>query len=451
MFSFGMRPLRVAALLAAAVLAPSLAPAAPATIPFGTIKPQFSYQKSTIAVVPFNVSNSSLEIEAIPRIVRNDLTLSGFFDQVADQKAANRQNLIDNTKQGVDFTQWKSMGVQYYLMGQVNESGGQYSVSTILYDVASGRQVMNRVFTESTPRLRLLAHSISDAVIKYTNSVDGPCRTKLLFATEQVPGTKEIAIMDWDGFNAKAITSLGKLATTPSWGANGTEFYFTSYHGNRANVYGMQLVPDAALNFSGGSMWTIAAYGGTNHSPVWSPTARRIAMVLSKDGNSELYTCGRDGSGLSRVTKTSFTEGSPGWSPDGTRLAFTSNDGQGVQIYVGGADGGGRTKVTNQGSWSDGVSFSPDGTRLAFAFRAGNVSDIFTCSADGSNPRRLTQGQGNNESPTWAPDGVHLAFSSNRTGQWQIYVMMDDGSNQRQITTTGRNTLPDWGPIPPTK
>ncbi len=413
-----------------------------------TVKPNVSYRQPVIAIVPFNSTGTSLDTETIPRIIRNDLRLSGLFSPPEDQTMANRQNIIDHRRKSINFEFWREkIGAQYYLMGNLQESNGQLQISALLYDIPSQRLVLNRKFSGSVARMRDLAHQVSDAIILQIHGIEGACRTKILFVTEQVPGTREIAICDWDGFGAKTVTNFNKIATNPTWGSNGTEQYFLSYHGNRANIYGMQLVPDSALRFNPGSIWTIAAYGGTNHSPAWSPAARRIALVLSKDGNSEIYTVQRDGKNLQRLTRTKATEGSPAWSPDGTRIAYTSNEAGGVHLFSMNANGSQKRQLTRLGSWNDAVSWSPDGTRLAFVSRQNSINDIYVCDADGSNIRRLTQGKRNNESPSWAPNGTHLIFSSDRSGRYQLYIMLDDGSQQNQITTSGANRVPDWGPF----
>ncbi|CAN5464217.1 Tol-Pal system beta propeller repeat protein TolB [soil metagenome] len=422
--------------------------AAPSDNNLGVVHMQPNTKPTVIAVCPFNVTGSGVEVETVPRIIRNDLELSGWFKSPPDQGAVNRLNLYDNRSGQIHFDEWTQMGVENYLMGKMTEDATSYHIQILLYDIKSQRTVITREFVDRKERLRDLSHQVSDAVIKFLKGVDGATRTKLLYVTERVPGTKEIGIMDADGFNAKPVTNLGKLATSPSWGANGTEAYFTSYHGNRANIYGMQLRPDASLDFIPGSMWTIAAYGGTNHSATWSQAAGEIAMVLSKDGNSEIYESKRDGSSLKRLTQSKFTEGSPAWSPDGRRVAFATNEAGGVQLFTMNADGSGKRQLTTRGSWNDAPSWSPAGDKIAFVSRIGGANEIFLISANGGEYHRLTEGQRNNESPVWAPDNSHIAFSSNRSGTWQIYMMLDDGSSQKQLTSTGRSTLPDWGPNP---
>lgn len=418
------------------------------------IRPTYEYDQSTINVAQFNTTNTSIDINTLPKVIRRDLELTGFFKMPENQKMANQQNIIDNKKGNINFGFWKeTLKVEHYLMGKVTEQDGYLTVTVLLYDIPSQRVIMKRNFSDTKEKVRLLGHRISDEVLLQLKGIEGVATTKLIFVSSQIPRTKEVAAIDWDGFNMQMLTHYDKLATMPTWGSKGTEMYFTSYHGNRANIYGMQLPRDAAFNLVAGSTWTIAAYGGTNHSPSWNEKNRRIALVLSKDGNSEIYTSDRGGKDLRRLSTTRYTEGSPTWSPDGSKVAFTSNDNGQIHLYIMNADGSGRKRITTKGSWNDAVSWSPEGSRLAYVKRSEGKNDIYIADAAGEETyvRRLTMGQGNNESPSWAPNGTHLAYSSDRSGRWHLYVMLDDGSNQRQITTQGSNTMPDWGPVPPQK
>jgi len=420
----------------------------------GKVRPSYRYEKTLINVAAFNVTGTSLEPETLSRIIRNDLTLSGFFSMPPDQRWANTLNVSDARSGNINWAEWEKMGAKHYLMGRVTESGANTSVEVLLYDVDSKSLVINRrVVTAPTAQIRMLAHQISDIVVKFTQGVDGVARTRLTFVSELIPKNREVSVMDWDGFDPRQMTKTGNLVATPSWGLNGTEIYYTSYVGNRARVFGTQLKQDASLNFSPSSQWIIADYGGSNHTPSWSATAKRVALVLSRDGNSEIYSALRDGSDLRRLTETAFTEGSATWSPDGSKIAFVSNDSGAPHVFVMNADGTGRRRLTTRGGWNDEPNWSPDGRRIAFVSRNSGTNDIYVCEVSGeaSSYKRLTMGQGNNEQPSWAPNNTHLAFTSDRTGRSQIYIMLDDGSAQTVITAKGTNRSPDWGPIPPTR
>ena len=61
---------------------------------------------------------------------------------------------------------------------------------------------------------------------------------------------------------------------------------------------------------------------GLNSAPAWSPDSSRIALTLSKDGNSEIYTMSRNGTDLRRLTNHPAIDTSPTWSPTGRQIAF---------------------------------------------------------------------------------------------------------------------------------
>jgi len=436
---------------------------APKPSDLGTVRPVAIYQKSMIAVPFFNVEGQlPFEPETLPRIIRFDLDLSGYFT-ILDPLKANSLNLRDVKTQKIAFKQWQALGVQHYLMGSCKPEGtsGAFSVLTYLYyiptteDAADPEKafeqnpgkflVFGKRFQGTKSNYRDVAHQISDEVVKFLKGADGIAQTRIAYVTDRTGRRlKEVGVMDADGFGQSGppLTNHGKLCATPCWGANGTEMYFTSYRDYNSDLYGVSL--------DGKSEWYISRQPGLNTLPDWSETRKQIVFVLSKDGNSELYTCDRAGKGLKRITTSKPIESSPSWSPDGSRIAFTSDrEGGHPQIFIMNADGSGAIRVTKQGSWNDAPSWSPKGDRIAFVSKsAEGTFDIYSCTLTGGSWRRLTMNQGDNEAPSWAPDGHHLAFSSNRSGKWQIYIMLDDGSNQRQLTQVGANQQPDWGPAP---
>ncbi|HNM46155.1 MAG TPA: hypothetical protein PKH51_03985, partial [Candidatus Sumerlaeota bacterium] len=226
----------IAALAASAPAQPAKAPAAPGGSNIWVLKPKFSYNQSAIAVMPFNALNATVESATFPRIIRRDLELSGLFKNVDDGTMQKSVMVLqrDDRAGNIAFSEWTSLGVEYMLRGNLKEEGGNFRIIVQLYDIGAKSMVLNRTFTDRKERQRDLAHQISDAIIYQVKGIQGVCRTKLLFVTERMPGVREIGITDYDGFNAKALTSFGKLATMPVWGANGTEIYFQSYHTNRA-------------------------------------------------------------------------------------------------------------------------------------------------------------------------------------------------------------------------
>jgi Tol biopolymer transport system component len=81
--------------------------------------------------------------------------------------------------------------------------------------------------------------------------------------------------------------------------------------------------------------------GDSDAFPAWSPDGSKIAFESQRDGNYEIYTMNADGSGLTRLTYTSWSERFLVWSPDGTKIAFESRQTGNVEVFVMNANGTG--------------------------------------------------------------------------------------------------------------
>lgn len=365
--------------------------------------------------------------DEVGNIIRRDAQLSSGFEVIDRRKIPAA--LVRET--GFNRDQWNQIGAQAVIKNA--SVAGQIKFQ--LYDLSKGsRPVLSRGFPAGD--VRKATHQFMNEVIKYYTGIPGVFGSRIAFVrTRRSPTvTKNVYTMEMDGGNVASITSNRSLNILPSLGPGG-QVLFTSYAKRN---------PDLWMS-SGGAPQRISQYPGLNLGGTMNPNGGSIAVTLSKDGNSEIYTVDTSGNVRARLTNNAAIDGSPSWSPGGNQLAFVSNRAGGPQIFRMSSGGGGAVRVTKQGSYNQTPDWSPGegeyGSWIAYAGRDGSRFDIFKINVKSGQLKRLTQGGGRNTDPTWAPDGRLIAFSSSRGG---ITIANEDGNNQQEVMKAG--TTPDWGP-----
>jgi Tol biopolymer transport system component len=154
--------------------------------------------------------------------------------------------------------------------------------------------------------------------------------------------------------------------------------------------------------------------GPVSNLPAWSPDGSRIAIVVTKNGNTDIYVMDADGSHQRRLTTSPADDEFPSWSPDGSSIVYDSSgstqlDDSGLsptqEIWSVPVAGGTPVRLTNNHLPDQAPVYSPDGTTIAFFEPDG----ITLMDADGGNVRPLAGGSGG-WTPRWSPDGRRIAF-----------------------------------------
>lgn len=375
--------------------------------------------------------------EEIADIIRNDLTLSGYFRIIPHQSYDNFSKNEGIDQGGIRFDFWKALDAQALVKGDVKSESGKMVVTLRLFDPVAREMLSGKQYKAEKKHLREVAHRFSDEIMEALSGIRGVFNTKIAYVVQTSKGGKDIFTMDMDGYNPKPVTKNKSINISPNWSPDGTQLVFTSYMKGYPDLY---LVTVGKKDFR-----RISSSGGTNITPKWSPDGRTIAFASSISSISNLYTMPPTGGTMHRVTNSKTIDISPSWSPDGNILVFASERAGGLHIYQAPAQGGNVNRLTFVGYQNDMPDYSPIGDKIVFSGREGGTFDIFIMNNDGSNIQRLTIGSGSNEHPSFSPDGRFVTFSSSREGAPAIFMMRADGSNQTKISE-GNGLLPDWGP-----
>jgi len=379
--------------------------------------------------------------QKISDVVAADLKRSGLFAPIA--KAAFIEK-ISNPDAAPRFEDWKIINAQALVTGRVTQEGdGRLKAEFRLWDSFAGQQLTGQQFFTQPENWRRVAHIIADAIYKQITGEEGYFDTRIVYVAESGPKTarkRQLAIMDQDGANARAVTNNADLVLTPRFSPNKQEITYMSFEGNQPRVYLLQLET--------GQREVVGNFPGMTFAPRFSPDGQRVIMSLQQEGNANIYTMDLRSRTTTRLTNTAAIDTSPSYSPDGSQVVFESDRGGKQQLYVMSATGGGQNRISfGDGSYSTPV-WSPRGDLIAFTKQSGGKFSIGVMKPDGSGERILTTGF-HNEGPTWAPNGRVLMFFRQNAGAGgpQLYSIDLTGYNEQLVSTQGFASDPAWSPL----
>ena len=361
-----------------------------------------------------------------------DLDYSGLFE------------IVDNSPYpaftgSVNLAPWKTSRAKYIALLKVGATATQVSVEARFYDLQSESLIVGKVYKWDRKFIRQIAHRFGDEILYRLWGVRGIFTSKIAFSSDRT-GTREIWLMDYDGYNQKQITVSKQLNLSPDLSPDGKRVVYTTYKiamQGSGQILVVYSIYDA-------KKYTFFSRGTLNSAPAWSPDGSQIAFTSNVNGNAEIYVASADGKNARQLTFHRGIDTSPAWNPASGQIAFTSDRSGVPMIYIMNGDGTNERRLTFVGEYNESASWSPNGSKLAYVSRSGNIFDIYVNEMDTGVVKRLTQSERSNENPYWSPDSRHIAFASNRTGKFQIWSMLYDGTKLRQLTRDGNNTSPSW-------
>lgn len=285
----------------------------------------------------------------------------------------------------------------------------------------------------SKTEVRQAAHALADEMVKQIKNEKGIASSRIAFINRRGSNNGDVYVCDADGGSMYQVTHDSAGVVGPQWGVDRNDLLYTSLKPG---------YPMLMRQTIGGSRRILANFKGLNTGGAISPDNRRIALILSYQGNAELYVLDLGTSKLARMTKTpQGAESSPCWSPDGRSIVYVSDVARSPQIYVVDVASRVSRRLTFKGSQNVNPSWSSKG-KICYASLRGGSFQIAIMDPTGDASSEIVPGQPEGcEDPSWAPNGRHIICSAKKT----LYILDTLGDPAvRLIQVPGNWRSPDW-------
>ena len=401
-------------------------------------------KKVTLAIADFVVKGVDVMgiAKEAKRILKKDLILSEWFSPLQEPVFEELEEM-ERSSLKVDYRSWRQVGAQWLIKTEYNVvANGKGQVLTFrLYDAVNKRFLLGKRYKSSRDLLRKTIHRFADEVVMQLTGKRGIAQTQIAFLNQENAG-KEIYLIDFDGHNLRRVTHDHTVNLSPAWSPDAKWILYTSYAAHNLDLI--------MIDTSGEQRQALHRLPGLNAAPAWSPDMQKIALVLSRDENSEVYILNRDRK-LERLTRHFNIDTSPTWSPDGKKIAFTSDrSGTGApQIYIMDSVKGDQSKVTRisfGSGYNDNPAWSPNGDKIAYTSREGRKFQIRIYDLNTHKSQLMTSGSGSCEQPSWSPDGRFIIYRERESDRHNLFIQKVGNGEARQLTFSGKGHSPAWSP-----
>ena len=393
-----------------------------------------------IAVVPFNWRGRGELPLDIHEVITADLRLSGRFDTLP----VNQMLSLPSRAEDVYPRDWQLLSTEYVVIGEISESGPDLKVRFELIDVFKNEAVFGQAIVGKDLELRDMAHHVSDAIFEHLTGIPGAFSTEILYITVvDSPNGRifRLNVADADGYRVRTVLQSREPILSATWAPDGDRIAYVSFEkDSRPAIY--------IHNIRTRVRQQVTDFKGLNGAPAFSPDGQKLAMVLSKDGNPEIYVLdlSKTPRRLRRLTRHYGIDTEPSWSADGQSIIFTSNRGGQPQIYAMNLETLAVERLTFEGDYNARAVLANQGNGLIMVHRRKGIFHISYLDLERGFLRVLTE-TSLDESPSIAPNDSLLIYATQVGGRGILAgVSIDGGVRFNLPATEGDVREPAWSP-----
>ncbi len=369
---------------------------------------------------------------------KSTIDLSGFTAEQGDATQVFLRTLQGNLDRSGWFIRGAPGRSEITVSGECEGGGGNLKVACRVHEVATRSRLLSKSYRAPSTDARRLAHQVADEIIQAVTGQPGIFSGRLVLVGNRT-GNKELYLCDSDGQNLIQITRDRSISIAPRWTADGETISYTSYYQGFPDVYTVEI--------ASGRRNRIAGFPGLNTGGEISPNGRDMALILSKDGNPDVYVMDLRTRRLTRITQTlRAAEASPSWSPDGSQIVYVSDLPGSPQLYVVSRDGGPAKRLTGRVAESVAPHWGPGGL-IVYSARIGGRYQVCVINPQTLENRQITADGADYEDPCWAPNGRHIVCSRTAGGRSSIYLLDTMGDPPIALLEIQGNWYsPSWSP-----
>ena len=147
---------------------------------------------------PYKTTDDIKYAALLKEVIENDLILCRYFNVIVGDP-------VENMPFEGRMLFWEKKGGSVLITGSVRVKLDQITFDVKLYDVVTREIIWKDTYKKDTVNYRLLAHEVSDEIVRRFTGENGVACSKIAFINNSTR-FKELYLIDYDGHNLRRLT-----------------------------------------------------------------------------------------------------------------------------------------------------------------------------------------------------------------------------------------------------